>query len=134
MLKPPHWDAYRTVAGAPAGWVDNIDLANAALDPNGTPPFPIVQAHTNETVLLYWRATGIVDRTVETVTFEPLLRDVSNDRWVTSPTVALHDREIGEFVVHDCSMVGFRIHAQAVAPGASAIQVFVTRGLPARRR
>lgn len=127
MQRPPFWYAYRTRSGAAgAGWLDPVDLADAALDPAGTPPFTVFDASADRTVLVYWTATN-ENRAAHTLTFEPLIWDGVNSRWVVQPTFTLLARQVGEFPVNGCNRVGLRVHAQAAA-GASDAAIFVTGG------
>lgn len=132
MRTLPFWENYRTLAGAAgAGWVDNANLADASLNPTPPGTFPTIQAARYETILVYWTATG-ENRAIHTLTIEPLIRDGANNLWVVQPTFDLLAREVAEVPVHDCSIVGLRIHAQAAA-GASAAVLRWTGGQPARR-
>jgi len=124
LRRLPAWDAYRSLAGAVgAGWLDTIDLDHASLVP-GT--LAVFDCGGFSTALVYWTATA-ENRVTHTLTFEPLIWDGDNSRWVAQPTFALHPREVGEFPVYGCATVALRVHAQA-APGTSDADILVTGG------
>lgn len=134
MQRLPSWDDHRTSAGAPATWVDPVDLDDVALRTVGNQPaVPTFDASGWESLLVHWSATGIVDRLTELVTLEPLVWDGANLRWLTEPRFDLHLREVGEFPTQNAAIMAIRVHAQLVDVGASALILRVTGGLEARR-
>jgi hypothetical protein len=115
--KPGFFLAHRELSGAPAA--DPTTLSDANF-----PPEDAFGGFRSHSVRAYWTQDG--GNMAETVTFEPLIRDGSNQQWVRLSQQTAKQLELIEIPVRGAAQCFLRIHATSAT--GTDIVVRVTQG------